>query len=151
MLRAELTVAPLSDPGSLNGCGLILVNPPWTLENELAILLPALAASWDAPARALSGSIGLPARGAGCALTLWPLSTAAQLVCSSMIGSTFRLLMGAGGVTEAVLAADAFPEMNVRPSRRAWAGGGAVRGRGVFPMAQTGVVKFFIANGATVS
>jgi len=43
MLRAELIVAPLSDPTRLNGCGLILVNPPWTLESELSILLPALA------------------------------------------------------------------------------------------------------------
>jgi 23S rRNA (adenine2030-N6)-methyltransferase len=43
MLRAELIVAPLSDPTRLNGCGLILVNPPWTLESELAVLLPALA------------------------------------------------------------------------------------------------------------
>ena len=30
ILRAELNVAPLSDPTRLNGCGLILVNPPWT-------------------------------------------------------------------------------------------------------------------------
>jgi len=44
ILRAELTVAPLNDPSRLNGCGLILVNPPWTLENELSTLLPALAA-----------------------------------------------------------------------------------------------------------
>jgi len=43
MLRAELMVGPLSDPARLNGCGLILVNPPWTLENELSVLLPALA------------------------------------------------------------------------------------------------------------
>ncbi|HEY1475520.1 MAG TPA: 23S rRNA (adenine(2030)-N(6))-methyltransferase RlmJ [Pseudolabrys sp.] len=43
MLRAELTVGPLSDPSRLNGCGLILVNPPWTLESELSVLLPALA------------------------------------------------------------------------------------------------------------
>jgi 23S rRNA (adenine2030-N6)-methyltransferase len=43
LLRAELNVAPLSDPTRLNGCGLILVNPPWTLENELSVLLPALA------------------------------------------------------------------------------------------------------------
>jgi 23S rRNA (adenine2030-N6)-methyltransferase len=43
LLRAELTVAPLSDPTRLGGCGLILVNPPWTLQGELAILLPALA------------------------------------------------------------------------------------------------------------
>ena len=43
MLRTELMVGPLSDPARLNGCGLILVNPPWTLENELSVLLPALA------------------------------------------------------------------------------------------------------------
>jgi 23S rRNA (adenine2030-N6)-methyltransferase len=42
ILRAELNVAPLSDPTRLNGCGLILVNPPWTLESELSVLLPAL-------------------------------------------------------------------------------------------------------------
>jgi 23S rRNA (adenine2030-N6)-methyltransferase len=43
ILRAELTVAPLTDQTRLNGSGLILVNPPWTLENELSVLLPALA------------------------------------------------------------------------------------------------------------
>jgi 23S rRNA (adenine2030-N6)-methyltransferase len=43
VLRAEFTVAPVGDPTRLNGCGLILVNPPWTLEGELAVLLPALA------------------------------------------------------------------------------------------------------------
>jgi 23S rRNA (adenine2030-N6)-methyltransferase len=43
ILRAEVTVAPLSDPSRLNGCGLIVVNPPWTLEAELSLLLPALA------------------------------------------------------------------------------------------------------------
>ncbi|HLA21189.1 MAG TPA: 23S rRNA (adenine(2030)-N(6))-methyltransferase RlmJ, partial [Pseudolabrys sp.] len=43
ILRAELNVAPLSDPTRLNGSGLILVNPPWTLHGELSVLLPALA------------------------------------------------------------------------------------------------------------
>ena len=43
ILRAELTVADLRDPTRLNGCGLILVNPPWVLESELSALLPALA------------------------------------------------------------------------------------------------------------
>lgn len=43
ILRAELTVSSLSDPSRLNGCGLILVNPPWRLESELATLLPVLA------------------------------------------------------------------------------------------------------------
>jgi 23S rRNA (adenine2030-N6)-methyltransferase len=43
MLRAELTVATVRDGEKLNGSGLIIVNPPWTLEAELALLLPALA------------------------------------------------------------------------------------------------------------
>lgn len=43
MLRAELTVTPVSEQTRLNGSGLILVNPPWTLQNELSALLPALA------------------------------------------------------------------------------------------------------------
>jgi 23S rRNA (adenine2030-N6)-methyltransferase len=42
ILRAELIVSPLSDPARLNGSGLIIVNPPWTLESELAKLLPCL-------------------------------------------------------------------------------------------------------------
>jgi 23S rRNA (adenine2030-N6)-methyltransferase len=43
MLRAELTVAPVRAGEKLSGSGLIIVNPPWTLEDELAVLLPALA------------------------------------------------------------------------------------------------------------
>ena len=44
VLRAEFTVAPLDPDGRLSGSGLIIVNPPWTLEGELAVMLPALAA-----------------------------------------------------------------------------------------------------------
>jgi 23S rRNA (adenine2030-N6)-methyltransferase len=44
MLRVELTVAPGGAPDKLAGSGLIVINPPWTLEGELALLLPALAA-----------------------------------------------------------------------------------------------------------
>ena len=44
ILRAELGIAPLADAARLNGCGLIVVNPPWTLEQELQVMLPALAA-----------------------------------------------------------------------------------------------------------
>lgn len=44
ILRAELLVAPPSDPTRLNGSGLILVNPPWPLHGELSTLLPTLAA-----------------------------------------------------------------------------------------------------------
>ena len=43
ILRAELIVSSLSDPTRLNGSGLIVVNPPWTLEAELRLLLPVLA------------------------------------------------------------------------------------------------------------
>jgi 23S rRNA (adenine2030-N6)-methyltransferase len=44
-LQAELSLPGL---GGLRGSGLILVNPPWRLESELAALLPALS-------RALAG------------------------------------------------------------------------------------------------
>jgi 23S rRNA (adenine2030-N6)-methyltransferase len=43
MLRAELLVAPAL-AGTFYGSGLILVNPPFTLEGELNIILPALGA-----------------------------------------------------------------------------------------------------------
>ncbi|MGN6572642.1 MAG: 23S rRNA (adenine(2030)-N(6))-methyltransferase RlmJ [Pseudolabrys sp.] len=43
ILRAELIVSSLADPTRLNGSGLIIVNPPWTLEAELRQLLPPLA------------------------------------------------------------------------------------------------------------
>jgi 23S rRNA (adenine2030-N6)-methyltransferase len=43
ILRAELIVSPLSDPTRLNGSGLIIVNPPWLLEQELSFMLPNLA------------------------------------------------------------------------------------------------------------
>ena len=42
MLRAELTVAPAL-AATLYGSGLIVVNPPYTLEGELRTVLPALA------------------------------------------------------------------------------------------------------------
>jgi 23S rRNA (adenine2030-N6)-methyltransferase len=45
ILRAELSVAPPSDPTRLTGSGLILVNPPWPLHGELSTLLPVLAAT----------------------------------------------------------------------------------------------------------
>jgi|KBSMisStandDraft_5_1062788.scaffolds.fasta_scaffold116017_3 23S rRNA (adenine2030-N6)-methyltransferase len=42
ILRAEFAVDATSAQGPLGGCGLIIVNPPWTLENELAAILPEL-------------------------------------------------------------------------------------------------------------
>jgi 23S rRNA (adenine2030-N6)-methyltransferase len=42
MLRCEMMLRPPHADGGLAGSGLILVNPPYTLEQELQILLPAL-------------------------------------------------------------------------------------------------------------
>jgi 23S rRNA (adenine2030-N6)-methyltransferase len=44
ILRAELTTAPLDPDGRLAGSGLVIINPPWMLHDELSIMLPALAA-----------------------------------------------------------------------------------------------------------
>src|SRR5467141_3360798 len=49
ILRAELSITA-REPGRLAACGLIAINPPWTLAAELAILLPELAAVLSAPA-----------------------------------------------------------------------------------------------------
>jgi 23S rRNA (adenine2030-N6)-methyltransferase len=43
-LRAELGVAAPHDGSRLGACALVVVNPPWTLAGELAVLLPELAA-----------------------------------------------------------------------------------------------------------
>jgi 23S rRNA (adenine2030-N6)-methyltransferase len=49
ILRAEIAIGAPAVDERLTGCGLIVVNPPWTLAGELDLMLPALAA-------ALSGS-----------------------------------------------------------------------------------------------
>jgi 23S rRNA (adenine2030-N6)-methyltransferase len=43
ILRAEIDLAGTRD--RLRACGLIVVNPPWRLESELRVLLPALVAA----------------------------------------------------------------------------------------------------------
>jgi 23S rRNA (adenine2030-N6)-methyltransferase len=43
MLRVEFDLASAQANTGLRGSGLIIVNPPWLLESELAILLPVLA------------------------------------------------------------------------------------------------------------
>lgn len=43
VLRAEVIVRPATNPPTLHGTGMIIVNPPFTLEAELRVLLPALA------------------------------------------------------------------------------------------------------------
>jgi 23S rRNA (adenine2030-N6)-methyltransferase len=42
MLRAELMIEAPAGDGGLRGSGMIIVNPPWTLHDELKLLLPAL-------------------------------------------------------------------------------------------------------------
>jgi len=41
-LIAELLVHPDDSPLRLNGCGMVIVNPPWQFERQLAELLPIL-------------------------------------------------------------------------------------------------------------
>ena len=43
VLRAEVDFAMQRKPEGLAGCGLIVVNPPWILADELEILLPLFA------------------------------------------------------------------------------------------------------------
>jgi 23S rRNA (adenine2030-N6)-methyltransferase len=43
ILAAELLIHALDDPERLNGCGLIVVNPPWQFETDLARLAAGLA------------------------------------------------------------------------------------------------------------
>ncbi|CAA7621560.1 Ribosomal RNA large subunit methyltransferase J [Magnetospirillum sp. LM-5] len=40
---AELMIKPGDNPQTLNGCGLVVVNPPWQLDIAMAELLPWLA------------------------------------------------------------------------------------------------------------
>jgi 23S rRNA (adenine2030-N6)-methyltransferase len=44
VLVAELLVQPDDSPLRLNGCGMLIANPPWKLEATLATMLPALQA-----------------------------------------------------------------------------------------------------------
>lgn len=43
VLVAEFLLRPDDDAERLNGCGLVLINPPWKLDATLEALLPALA------------------------------------------------------------------------------------------------------------
>jgi 23S rRNA (adenine2030-N6)-methyltransferase len=42
MLALELTVFPELLPGRLNGCGMLIVNPPWQVDDDVRAVLPAL-------------------------------------------------------------------------------------------------------------
>ena len=41
-LRLEFSVAPQTQDAALASCGLLIVNPPWTLQGELKTILPEL-------------------------------------------------------------------------------------------------------------
>jgi 23S rRNA (adenine2030-N6)-methyltransferase len=43
LMFAELSIRRADDPDRLNGCGLILANPPYTLNEQLAAILPDLS------------------------------------------------------------------------------------------------------------
>lgn len=43
ILRLELLIDTADNPSRLNGCGLVVINPPWKLAEEAGVLLPALA------------------------------------------------------------------------------------------------------------
>ena len=42
ILTVDVAVAPVRPDGPLTACGLTIVNPPWKLAEELAVLIPAL-------------------------------------------------------------------------------------------------------------
>jgi 23S rRNA (adenine2030-N6)-methyltransferase len=56
--RIELDVAPANAESGLRGSGLIVINPPWTLEAELKILLPVLTSVLTRQTKPAGGSIG---------------------------------------------------------------------------------------------
>lgn len=43
VLVAEVLIRPARHPEKLNGCGLVIINPPWQLDQDLDALLPFLA------------------------------------------------------------------------------------------------------------
>ncbi len=56
MLRVELILPTAGADTGLRGSGLIAVNPPWTLHDELKVLLPALA---EVLSRGAAGTVTL--------------------------------------------------------------------------------------------
>ncbi|RYE55028.1 MAG: 23S rRNA (adenine(2030)-N(6))-methyltransferase RlmJ, partial [Hyphomicrobiales bacterium] len=43
ILRLELTIRAPSEPPRLHGTGMIVINPPFVLEEEMQVLMPLLA------------------------------------------------------------------------------------------------------------
>lgn len=61
LLRVEFAVAPPHPEGRLTACGLLVLNPPYTLADKLRVLLPALAAVLGTPGRTTWRADGLEA------------------------------------------------------------------------------------------
>jgi 23S rRNA (adenine2030-N6)-methyltransferase len=45
VLAAELSIRPADSPLRLNGCGILVINPPWKLDATIARMLPGLCAA----------------------------------------------------------------------------------------------------------
>jgi len=43
LLRIEIAVDDIRPDGRLAGCGMLVLNPPWTLEKEMGVVFPQLA------------------------------------------------------------------------------------------------------------
>ena len=65
MLRSELLLHPARAEAGLIGSGLVVVNPPHTLERELRTFMPALARLLSLQASATTGWLVRPARSGG--------------------------------------------------------------------------------------
>ena len=106
-LRLEFSVAPQSAEGRLNSTGLVIVNPPWTLRDELKAILPELekplgqggAGRFRLEAleavRAAHGKAGVKS-------PIWAVvNSRGTVLCSPPIGLALRSASanGSGGVT----------------------------------------------------
>lgn len=52
ILLAELCLYPEDMPDRFNGCGMVIVNPPWQIDDRLREVLPAIAGSLSEPGQA---------------------------------------------------------------------------------------------------
>ena len=85
MLRAELVLAAPAETTRLRGTGLIICNPPWTLENEVKIMLPALGRGAP-PGRQKPGRYRADWRLKAAGATPQPLSSRPALVFTDETG-----------------------------------------------------------------
>ncbi len=148
ILRAEFSVAGPRDANRLGACGLIVVNPPWTLESELGVLLPELAAAMSGARAAPTASIRSEHDPEKLQKVVSPLFHSPGLAYSYTTGFDVPPPVGAGGSDGGPRGRFLSPFVNVRPSRRAAGadGGDSHPWERSFPMAMAGTVKFFNAE-----